>query len=290
MIGKLRDLIVHKFKSLLGVYQLRDEIRRLSEISIQSLLANELNNDPRYQDKKRLTRYEFQVNSQGGEDGIIQEIFRRIGTTNKFFVEFGAGNGLENNTSCLLLNKWKGCWMECSERHADAIRDGYAGLIADKSLVFKETLINAEDIEPLFTELGVPAEFDLLSIDIDGNDYWVWKAIENYRPRVVIIEYNAYMGPQAEWTIRYDRDFSKGQDRYWGASLKLLEKLGREKGYALVGCSYIGVNAFFVREDLLKSDFAEPFTAENHYEPQKPYLIRNSNYPKSFKELSRPGV
>ncbi|MDA8245006.1 MAG: hypothetical protein M0025_12915 [Elusimicrobia bacterium] len=290
MIGKLRDRIVHKFKSLLGVYQVRDEIRRLSEISIQSLLANELNNNPRYQDKKRLNRYEFQVNSQGGEDGIIQEIFRRIGTTNKVFVEFGAGNGLENNTAYLLLNKWKGYWMECSEEHSRAIETNLKPLIDTKELAFKRTLINAENIEGLFAELEVPKEFDFMCVDIDGNDYWVWKAIQNYKPRAVSIEYNAFMGPQAEWTIKYDPDFAKDNDRYWGVSLKLLERLGREKGYALVGCSYTGVNAFFVREDLAKDKFLEPYTAENHFEPQKAYTIRNVNYPKSFKELAKPGV
>lgn len=286
----LSDWLVFKFKSALGVYQVRDEIRRLSEISIQTLLATELSSNPKYQDSKSLTRCEFQVNSQGGEDGMIQEIFRRIGTTNKVFVEFGAGNGLENNTAHLLLNGWKGLWMECSEEHSRAIETGLKPLLESKALTFKRTLIDAENIERLLGELGAPKEFDFLSIDIDGNDYWVWKAITSFKPRVVAIEYNAFLGPQAEWTIKYDTNFTKGDNRYWGASLKLLERLGREKGYVLAGCSYSGVNAFFVREDLAGDKFQKPYTAENHYEPQKAFTLRNVNYPKSFKELSSPGV
>lgn len=283
--GKIQEYLIFKFKSLLGVYQLRDEIRKLSEVSIQNFLSKEFSDNPKYQDKKRLNKHEFQVYSQSGEDGIIQEIFRRIGTTNKTFVEFGAGNGLENNSAYLLLNNWKGYWMECDDTHAENIESGLKELIANKSLVFKRTLINAENIEPLFNELGVPKEFDLMSVDIDGNDYWVWKSISHYKPRVVAIEYNAFLGPQIEWTIAYKSDFAKDKDRYWGASLKLLEQLGKQKGYCLVGCSYSGVNAFFVREDLVKSDFLEPYTAENHYEAQKSYLIRHYNYPKSFKEF-----
>jgi hypothetical protein len=286
ILNDIQKYLIFKFKSLIGVYQIRDEIRKLSEVSIERFLSKNLHENPKYQDPKRLNRYEFQIYSQNGEDGIVKEIFRRIGTTNKTFVEFGVGDGLENNTAHLLLNDWKGFWLECSGKHAARMNDRLKSLIDRRLLVIKNTLVTAENIEPLFNELAVPKEFDFLSIDIDGNDYWVWKNILNYKPRVVAIEYNAFAGPYIDWTIKYDPAFAKKDDRYWGASLKLLERLGKEKGYTLVGCNFSGVNAFFVREDLVKSDFFEPFTSENHFESLKPYLARHVYHPKSYEELS----
>ncbi len=113
---------------------------------------------------------------------------------------------------------------------------------------------------------------DLLSLDIDSNDYHVWKAITAIEPRVVCIEYNAKFRPPVEWIMPRDDGYVwNGTDRM-GASLSAMTKLGAEKGYALVGCDIIGANAFFVREDLAKGHFAEPFTAENHYQPPRYYL------------------
>ncbi|MCS6951608.1 MAG: hypothetical protein NZM33_02000 [Bryobacteraceae bacterium] len=122
----------------------------------------------------------------------------------------------------------------------------------------------------MLDELGVPEEFDFLSIDIDRSDYWVWDAIRRYRPRVVAIEYNASWMASVACVVPYAAYATWDGTNYHGASLKALERLGRRKGYCLVGCNYSGVNSFFVREDLAGGGrFKEPFTAENHFEPPR---------------------
>jgi len=172
----------------------RGDTEAIRQILVNDYIQKHLFENPKYQDEKKLNKYEYQVYSQNGEDGIIQEIFKRIGATNKFFVEFGVGNGLECNTLLLLLKNWKGCWIDGSDRDIDFIKQKFNFLI-NKGLSVTKSLIKAENIEALFSSLKVPEELDLLSIDIDGNDYWVWKAISHYRPRVVVIEYNGMFPP-----------------------------------------------------------------------------------------------
>ena len=136
-------------------------------------------------------------------------------------------------------------------------------------LTLRESFVTAENIEELFAARGVPSEPDLLGIDIDGNDYWVWKAIERFRPRVVVIEYNASLGRSARIVRPTTRPSDGTRSTCTGASLGALEDLGRAKGYALVGCCLAGVNAIFVRSDLVGDRFLAPFTSEKHYEPPR---------------------
>jgi hypothetical protein len=256
---------------------------RLTELQIDNYLLENLHKNPKYDSPKKLTRYEFKVFSQAGEDGIISEIFNRIGTTNKFFVEFGVGNGLENNSAYLLVKGWQSYWIEGSERFCKSIRQSFKDLIANQQLTLKNTFITGENIEDLFRKGNVPTELDLLSIDIDGNDYWVWQAITNYRPRVVILEYNAIYPPESSWVMQYNPSHQWKYNSHMGSSLKALEKLGHQKGYKLVGCSFSGVNAFFVREDLLADHFCSPFSAENHYEPARYFLCsQKAGHPRAF--------
>jgi hypothetical protein len=239
---------------------------------------------PQYQDVLHLARYGEKIYSQNDQDGIVREIFRRIGTRTRFFVEFGVGNGMENNTLALLLEGWSGAWMEADQRLATAIRDSFASL-PDRRLRFKCTTVTAETIESLLSELDVPDEPDLLSIDIDGNDYWVWKAINRYRPLVVVAEYNGGLGRTADVKQAYDPTFRWDYSRAYGASLKALENLGRDKGYVLVGCNFTGGNAFFVRADTARDLFLEPFTAEKHFEPPKHFLRLSTGHPVSPREI-----
>jgi hypothetical protein len=219
------------------------------------------------QDPKSLNRHEHKGFSNHGEDGIVAEIFRRIGTTNRYFVEFGAADGEQSNTLLWLCMGWTGLWME---GRADAVaRAGHRlrSYVAAGRLTIRQAMIDAENVESLFRDGGVPREFDLLSLDIDYNDYYVWEAIQSFSPRVVEIEYNAIWPPDVEWVVPYDPKATWDYTARFGASLKSMEKLGRQKGYSLVGCSYRGGNAFFVRDDLLGDHFSTPFTAEHHYEP-----------------------
>ena len=254
------------------IRQLKREVIALKKIRIDEYIREHLFNDPRYEDPKKLARYEYQVYSQNGEGGILEEVFRRIGTTNKFFVEFGIDR-LECNTLLLLVKNWRGCWIETNSAHVRFLREKLQHLMDTGALTIKESFVTAENIEEIFSSLSVPKELDLLSIDIDGNDYWVWKAIKQFSPRVVLIEYNAMFPANLEFIMSYEAKRKYAGGSHFGASLKSLEKLGRAKGYTLVGCNFLGANAFFVRDDLVGDKFAAPFTAEHHYEPPRYPLV-----------------
>ena len=227
---------------------------------------------PRHADPKRLVRYGFKVYSQNDEDGIIQEIFRRIGTADRTFVEFGVADGTECNTAKLLVEGWRGLWIEADASHAGAIRTGFAPFLQQGALTLIESRVSAETIDGLLTQGGMGGEIDLLGIDIDYNDYWVWKAIDAVQPRVVAIEYNATLRPPMSLTVPYDPHGAWDGTNFYGASLAALTRLGAVKGYRLVGCSIAGVNAFFVRAELCGDRFLEPATAEEHYEPARHYF------------------
>ena len=226
----------------------------------------------RYSGDKRLEPVGYQVFSQGDEDGIIGEIFRRIGATDRRFVEFGCGDGIENNTAYLLFQGWSGLWLDSLERNERILKRRWTNEIAQGKLKFQRAMINVDNIDALLTAGGMSGPIDLLSIDIDSNDYHVWKAISVIEPRVVCIEYNAKFRPPVEWVMPRDDGYVWNRTDRMGASLSAMTKLGLAKGYSLVGCDIIGANAFFVRADLAKGHFAEPFTAENHYQPPRYYL------------------
>jgi hypothetical protein len=214
-----------------------------------------------------LERYGFKAYSQNEEDGVISEIFARIGTTNKTFIEFGVQDGLECNTHLLLHMGWKGLWIDGSEESCRAIQAKFRYVIESGQLKAVNSFITRENINDIFTENGFSGEIDLLSIDIDGNDYHIFKVINAVNPRVIIVEYNAKFPPSCLWIMPYDAKHVWDSSDKHGASLKAFEELGTKKGYRLVGTERNGVNAFFVREDLAKNLFASPPTAENLYNP-----------------------
>jgi hypothetical protein len=218
-------------------------------------------------DIKTLTFHGYSAFSMADEDGILQEIFERIGITNRQFVEFGCGDGLENNSTYLLFTGWGGVWMDGGEDCIRSVENHFSRYLQSGRLQVKRAFITRDNINSLLQEASIGAEPDLLSIDIDGNDYWIWQAITGIRPRVVVIEYNATFRPPHKIVQTYNPEHRWNGTNYFGASLKALEDLGREKGYALVGCNYSGVDAFFIRQDLVGGRFSEPFTAEHHYRP-----------------------
>ena len=237
----------------------------------------ELSAHPRYSDPLRLPQYAFQVNSQNGEEGIIYEIFRRIGNQDHVFVEVGVGDGIQNNTAFLLSLGWKGYWIDADDSFLRVVEENSFPKEVLSPLV---SFVDRENITALFDTLSVPKSFDLLSLDIDQNTYHAWEALKAYKPRVVVVEYNAMIPASIDWKVQY------GANRVWdgtqnfGASLKAMENLGRKLGYSLVGCDFNGVNAFFVREDLALGKFAEPFTAENHFEsPRYEYVHQRGHAP-----------
>lgn len=205
---------------------------------------------------QKINQFERRIYSQNGEDGLIQYIFHHIDTTNQYVVEIGAGDGKENNTRNLKRLGWH-C-IQIDGQEAPGIKSHF---------------ITAENVQPILKKYRVPKAFDLLSIDIDGNDYWVWKAITDYNPRVVVIEYNASLDPESTLTIPYDPNFNWDGTTFFGASLGALDKLGRQKGYRLIATNKTGVNAFFVKHDLAEKYFvAKPLKQIYHspgYHQQK---------------------
>jgi hypothetical protein len=241
----------------------------------------------RHANPRDLAHFEHQVYSQNGEDGIIAEIFRRIGSQKKNFIEIGVGDGLENNTAFLLSQGWTGLWMDGSPRNGKIIRQKFAKLTSDGKLKFIESFITAENVNSLIVSAGMPDEVDLLSIDIDRNTYFIWEALSQVKARLVVVEYNATMPPWLDWKVQYRADEWYDGTFYYGASLKAFESLGLKLGYSLVGCDLHGVNAFFVRNDLVGDRFDPPFTSEARYEPPRYWLARTAGHRRGYGDFDR---
>jgi len=250
------------------------ELIRAGQLSLLQEHRRALLESPRNSDERRLLRSGYRVYSQGDEDGIIREIFRRIGEGNRIFLEIGAGNGLENNSLFLLIQGWRGVWIEGSARKVIAARTNLAAAIAEGRLRVEQHFLTAANVDEAVGRLTPESEVDLLSIDLDGNDYYILDAIRSISPRVIVAEYNAKFPSDVVWVMEYNERHRWDSTDYFGASLKALEVLLAARGYLLVGCNILGSNAFFVRADLATDPpFCSPFTAENHYEPARYYLL-----------------
>lgn len=200
-----------------------------------------------------LESYESRVFSQFGEDGIIQRLIDVIPIAHRSFVEFGVEDYTEANTRFLLINNnWRGLVIDGSRSAVRRIRSDAIHWRHDLTALC--SFITAENINDLLRGAGFAGDIGLLSVDVDGVDYWVWKAIDVALPQIVVCEYNGVYGPRARLTVPYDPAFQRSRahysNLYFGASLAALEALGREKGYRLVGSNSTGHNAFFVRADL----------------------------------------
>lgn len=199
---------------------------------------------------------EFSVFSQNGEDGILLDLLRRIGPHEKTFVEIGVENGRECNTAMLgfVLN-WNGLMLEAEAHHVDEARRFASYMLRGKTnrVDIRQAVVTVENVNALIEAAGFEGDLGLLSIDVDGMDYWLWKAVQVVRPAVVAVEYNASFGAERSITVPYKEHFDSRREHasgwYHGASLAALEKLGRERGYVLAATDSCGVNAFFARDD-----------------------------------------
>ena len=200
---------------------------------------------------------EFRNYSQNGEDGILWYIFSLIGTTNKTCVEICAGDGRECNCANLIISHgWTGLLFDANSEHVQAGRGFYQTHpdTFNYPPKFVHAWVTAENVNDLILSNGISGEIDLLSLDIDGIDYWIWKSIEVVSPKVLIAEVQAIWGAEVSVTVPYRPDFTgefvQGFGVYSGASLPAFVKLGKAKGYRLVGCQRYGYNAVFVRNDV----------------------------------------
>jgi glycosyltransferase involved in cell wall biosynthesis len=203
-----------------------------------------------------LTGYELRAFSQNGEDGVLAETLRRVGAPARFFVEFGVESGHEGN--CVYLADvagWQGVFMESDNELYRGLANKYAAQARVRTL---QAQISPGNVEEVFERAGVPPEPDVLSIDVDGEDYWIWEAIERYRARVVVVEYNSALDPTRRLVQPNEPDRQWDGSEFFGASLGALRSLGERKGYRLVHTELSGVNAFFVRADLAGESFPEP--------------------------------
>jgi hypothetical protein len=202
----------------------------------------------------------FKVFSQTDEDGILLYIFSIIGTANKTCVEVCAGNGIECNTANLLINHgWHGLLVDGDEGAVKVGQEFYKKNPSTRIYppVFVHSWITRDNINDVLRKNGFEGEVDLLSIDVDGVDYWIWNAIKVIKPRVVVVEYQDILGPDKSLTVPYSDDFyaykypvTDGMPNFCGASLLAFVKLARKNGYRLVGCNRFGYNAFFVLNPL----------------------------------------
>ena len=223
--------------------------------------------------KKPLNLHELKIYSQNGEDGILLYLFSKIGVRSRNFIEFGIGNGKECNTANLSINLgWGGLLIEADIKKVEEARNHYSTVLGDfaGNVTISYNRVTTENINSIIGQFLKGNGLDLLSIDIDGNDYWIWKEIE-VQARVVVIEYNATFGKDKRVTVPYDEyfdRFEKHESGYFhGASLPALIQLAERKGYIFVGCDSQGVNAFFVRKDVAEGKMSA-LTVQEAYFPQ----------------------
>jgi hypothetical protein len=255
-------------------WELFGQLHRLSLAALSTWQDQVRFADPRYRDPRSLAAVPGQVYSQNNEDGILAEIFRRIGITTRRFVEFGVGDGRENNSRLLLELGWSGHWVDADPASVAKIRAQFAEPIAAGRLHVTESLVTRENAASLVPRAPDDGDLDVLSLDIDYNTSHVWPALAGWRPRVCCIEYNSHYPAAVAYEVPYEPNRSWAGDSCFGASLKRLEQIGTDLGYALVGCDLMGVNAFFVRTDLVSETlFQAPFTAEQHHEPPRFPLV-----------------
>lgn len=233
----------------LAVAALRDDIRKLEHLARYESAARILRNWT--DDADDLSAHEARVLSQNGEDGVLAEILRRLGRRRGRFVEIGAH---AEEANCLFLADalgFGGAFIDADAAQVARLQRKYASR-ADVRLACAR--VTAKNVHELLGSLGVQSEFDVLSIDIDGNDYWIWRALTDYSPAVVVIEHNAALPAGKPVVQRYDEAYEWDGTNQFGASRLAMIELGRSKGYRLVHTDLTGVNLFFVMEQLWPSE------------------------------------
>jgi hypothetical protein len=232
----------------------------------QGKLLTELN---RGKPASPLRDCEFRVFSQWGEDGIIQKLITSVPIKHDTFIEFGVEDFAESNCRFLMMNNnWRGFVIDGSQRWIAALRS--TSWFWKYDLRAECAMVTRENLNELLASSGFDHDLGILSIDVDGMDYWLLEALEAFAPRILIVEYNSLFGSERLISVPYDATFSRREKHfsglYYGASLPAFTRLAHRKGYALVGTESAGVNAFFVRKDLLQGGLRalsveEAFTA-----------------------------
>ena len=243
--------LLKKLKNKLSQISSKNDIYNLKILTAQALVRDNKNSN-----FSNIQDAEFKVFSQWGEDGIIQYLINKLPIDNKVFIEFGIENYTEANTRFLLENdNWSGLVLDGSNKNITLIKS--SDLYWKYDLVAKNLFITKDNIDNVIKEYinknNFKKEIGLLSIDIDGNDYYIWDAINSIKPIIVICEYNALFGNKHSVTVPYDEKFVRTKKHYsnlyFGASLQAFYKLAKAKGYEFIGTNKNSVNAFFVKKE-----------------------------------------
>ena len=235
-----------------------------------------------------ISESEFRVFSQWGEDGIIQYLINNIDIENKVFVEFGIENYLQSNTRFLLVNNnWSGLVLDGNKSDIEYLKQDpiYWAHNIKAECVF----VTKDNIESILNSNGIHSDIGILSIDIDGNDYWIWEGIESVKASIVICEYNSIFGPKAKITTEYRDDFTRESAHYsgilYGASIAALNDLANKKGYSLVAGNSSGNNIFFVRDNLLGN--MKPLSPQEAYVKAKFREFKNKDGKLTFDDFEQ---
>jgi hypothetical protein len=234
----------------------------------------------------RLGDYENTIHSQGGEDGILEKLFEVVPPTSRFAVEFGAGDGIRlSNVRHLITRRgWGGLLIEGDEKLARRCRENYTGFSNVRAV---HEWVFPANVELLFAENNVPQDLDLLVIDIDSNDWYVWRAIRDYRPKVVMIEYNGTFVPPQKMVISFHPlMYWDEKDPHFGASIQSFYELGKSKGYELIGTNSRGLNLFFVDRKYYPRFGLKDNSPAALYRPYESYFFFR---PADVRNGSRPG-
>lgn len=276
--------ILKKIKQFVSILQSIDERVDKVQQTLGRIESRQLIHDK----AEKFQDFEFQVYSQWGEDGLIQYLIDKIKIERKVFVEFGVANYEESNTRFLLVNNnWSGLIIDGSLDNIDHVK--HSSIYWQYNLKTEHAFIDKDNINDLIQQNGISSEIGLLSVDVDGNDYWIWQAINIVNPCIVITEYNSLWGAIASVTTPYGKDFSRTKahhsNLYYGASIQALTDLGKTKGYSLVGSNSAGNNLFFVRNDLLGD--LEVVSPETAWVQSQFREARDANGNLSFAEFNK---
>ena len=273
---KLISNIIEKIKNLLvfpGNFKLaNDELRLLIGIGQTESIIKK-------QNYRTLADLELRVFSQFGDDGIIQYLAHNLDLSHKTFIEFGVEDYFESNTRFLLQKEnWSGFVMDGSNKNISRLKK--ASFYWKHDLNSRAAFVTKDNINSLLLDgMDDWDGLDILHIDIDGNDYWIWKEIE-INPAIVIMEYNSNFGIDRAITIPYAADFYRTNAHYsniyWGSSLKALHTLAIEKGYEFIGCNGAGNNAYFIRKDKM-NERVKSVSLESGYVRSKYRESRDKN-------------
>lgn len=262
IINFRRDFSLMRFETF---RQTRIQQEILKELLIQN-----------YSKENPLLKYEHQTFSQNGEDGIINEIFNRLGIKKGVFIEIGTGDGSENNTRLLLELGWTGTWIDGNPKCLESIYNDFDRYISSKKLNAQLNLVDSDNINSILKDNNVSPDVDLLSLDLDLTTHQVWEALTYITPKVLVIEYNGFFPKNSLWKANIKGNESWDGSINMGASLSTIIQISDYKNYKFIGTELSGTNAFFVHQSI--QHYFNDFIDVANHQPARPYIVNDPDH------------